>query len=562
MAKTVASTSLHQAIYDATRDVRKLPAFKKALEASKDDVNEAGRYVDRNQNLDSAFPLQIAGDKLQLVQALLDAGANPHAGETTGHIRVRSASAAPSDFTLCHILKRDASTALFEAIQEGRTAVLQAMLSVLSERRASATRASGLGGGRASRHHTPVTPASSAVDEAPILSVVDADGDSILHEAVRCERLDYVQMLLSSAEVPAGADVVNKRLRTPLHSAARRGLTAIVQELLDAGADASAADVDGDTPLSDAYSTDAPPECIELLLRASNASTNLATDAALLYIPFSPAPNPGSAPTKPAPSTPARLLLETAYGPRGTSEAIDCSICCTEIDFPRGGDGSDKAADQVALTECGHTYHLECWQQVVAHAGTAGVKCPNCRDGLTLRRAAPLTPPAPPSDTVDSERLSTDGEADGANKAALADTESERALMGATNDPADAADSASDAGHRGGRAGEKRRMPRVAVKDAAHAVPIPKELRDYMSSGAADPAPALPMQNGRVSRSNTAVNRLGIGDAWGETSASSWSSSVAPATKTAASNRVVVAPGGAENVPPTTTRTTRVSARD
>ena len=51
------------------------------------------------------------------------------------------------------------------------------------------------------------------------------------------------------------------------------------------GANASAADQDGDTPLSDAYSNGAPDECVELLLKASNQSTGLETDKPLLYIP-------------------------------------------------------------------------------------------------------------------------------------------------------------------------------------------------------------------------------------------------------------------------------------
>ena len=42
------------------------------------------------------------------------------------------------------------------------------------------------------------------------------------------------------------------------------------------------------------------------------------------------------------------------------------------------GLGDKRAADQAAVTACGHIYHLECWQQVVAFAGERGVSCPNC----------------------------------------------------------------------------------------------------------------------------------------------------------------------------------------
>ena len=279
----------------------------------------------------------------------------------------------------------------------------------------------------------------------PTVTVVDAEGDSVLHEAVRCFNADAVRLLLDHKAI--AASVANNRKRTPLHSAALRGLVDVVRLLLDAGADPFTADVDGDTPLADAMkheptlaSEDAGGSdhagCVALLLEATKDVCTLCPDKQLLYVPFSPgvgAPTPSASRTGPransqptparinlnspapppqstkkTPSTRAKATLNESFAPG--ADCLDCSICMMEVRLrPQkcggnaGGSSSssteaaaaedDGEYDQAAVTACGHLFHLECWQQVIAHAGTGGVNCPNCREKLTLRRATPLSPP-------------------------------------------------------------------------------------------------------------------------------------------------------------------------
>ena len=270
-------------------------------------------------------------------------------------------------------------------------------------------------------------------------SLVDDEGDSLLHDAVRYEDRDAVRLLLSHQAVPAGA--INNARRTPLHLAARRAMSEAVAALLEHGADPNAADANGDTPLSDAMAHDTDgshARVVSMLLDASNAACRLQTSKQLLYVPASPlvgttTPNeaattavaargPSATPRATAsdtaktggavdglrgrrrtPSTRARGVLAGAFEPG--AELLECTICCGEVHLrpSRRGEGDaapdDEAeagrsgCDQAAITACGHVYHLECWQQVVAHAGTGGIKCPNCREGCTLRRATPLSPP-------------------------------------------------------------------------------------------------------------------------------------------------------------------------
>lgn len=84
------------------------------------------------------------------------------------------------------------------------------------------------------------------LEQAPaLLGNQDKRGDSVLHKAVR--HIAIVQLLLDK-----GANVKsrNKRGRTPLHDAAEEGDEAVSKLLLQAGADADVKDEEGATPRS------------------------------------------------------------------------------------------------------------------------------------------------------------------------------------------------------------------------------------------------------------------------------------------------------------------------
>ena len=239
--------------------------------------------------------------------------------------------------------------------------------------------------------------------ESSSITRVDRDGDGVLHMAVRFRQASCVGALL---EVGADACAANRQMRTPLHSAAMRGLTEIVKLLLEAGADPTAVDRKGDTPLSDATGAEEEhtaaddadhAEVIRLLKAATNQACALETTKQLLYIPATPIAaehNNNSSRSKPkrrtTPTTRAKDLLAAAYAPG--AEELDCSICMMGVVL-NPSEEAEEEAEQAAVTACGHVYHLACWQQMVAFAGEKGVACPNCRDGLTLRHAKPLSPP-------------------------------------------------------------------------------------------------------------------------------------------------------------------------
>lgn len=70
------------------------------------------------------------------------------------------------------------------------------------------------------------------------------DGVTALHEAVTCEKIEVVKLLLENgSQIKANANAW-----TPLHLAANRNYTAITKLLLEHGADPHAKNSDGDTP--------------------------------------------------------------------------------------------------------------------------------------------------------------------------------------------------------------------------------------------------------------------------------------------------------------------------
>ncbi|XP_046562347.1 serine/threonine-protein phosphatase 6 regulatory ankyrin repeat subunit C-like [Haliotis rubra] len=79
------------------------------------------------------------------------------------------------------------------------------------------------------------------------LSVVDANGDNILHVACYCGNVDMVKHLLS--QKVCGIESRGKYGRTPIMTAAFFGRVPVFELLLDLGADLSVADDDGDNIL-------------------------------------------------------------------------------------------------------------------------------------------------------------------------------------------------------------------------------------------------------------------------------------------------------------------------
>lgn len=256
----------------------------------------------------------------------------------------------------------------------------------------------------------------------PQLNREDSDGDGLLSNAIRCEQTECVRVLLT--ESGADARAVNREGRTPLHCAAKRGLVGMVRMLLDAGADPTVVDRKGDTPLGDANgmldsqtdgvaTIDKSPTVdfravVDLLQTAINETCGITTSKQLLYVPRTPGVKSNSSHVDVAgaiqgsrtggtkerkretPTTRAKLLLKAAYAP--DAEALDCTICLAAI--PLGPlSGEEGEAEQAAITACGHIYHLSCWQHMVQFCGDRGIKCPNCRDGLTLKHTKPLSPP-------------------------------------------------------------------------------------------------------------------------------------------------------------------------
>jgi ankyrin repeat protein len=75
---------------------------------------------------------------------------------------------------------------------------------------------------------------------------VNANGDSILHEATKRCNIEEVQTIIGAR---ATVDIRNDDERTPLHMAASLGLVPMIEVLVDSQADLASRDIDGRTPL-------------------------------------------------------------------------------------------------------------------------------------------------------------------------------------------------------------------------------------------------------------------------------------------------------------------------
>ena len=112
------------------------------------------------------------------------------------------------------------------------------------------------------------------------------------------------------------------------------------------------------------------------------------------------------------------VLLRAAARSQGEDEnqPPNASRASRDVAMPPQGEAEaegPESGEQAAVTACGHVYHLECWQSYVAYAGSAGLKCPNCRYGLALRHATPLSPPPllPAPETHQAEGAAVTSEA-------------------------------------------------------------------------------------------------------------------------------------------------------
>jgi len=92
--------------------------------------------------------------------------------------------------------------------------------------------------------------------------VVDADGTTALHWAVRADHVDLTKALLAAGAQPSAADRYGV---TPLALAALNGSTAAIDTLLKAGANPNAVTVQGETILMTAART-GQPDAVRLLL--------------------------------------------------------------------------------------------------------------------------------------------------------------------------------------------------------------------------------------------------------------------------------------------------------
>ena len=65
----------------------------------------------------------------------------------------------------------------------------------------------------------------------------------------------------------------------------------------------------------------------------------------------------------------------------GEAEGEQCSICLSELRLDDG--------DKVAVTACGHAYHVKCWRDWAQHDNDT---CPNCRTQLSVTNCVGLSP--------------------------------------------------------------------------------------------------------------------------------------------------------------------------
>jgi ankyrin repeat protein len=182
---------------------------------------EAGANVNQ-RSFDRSTPLfyALAQPNVDVVEALLEKGANPHAGNQRGECpfykAVECNHPSVSLFLERGVEPDDQSVPsgdgyLFAAARSGCLPVLDKLL-----------------------------------EDGADVNQVSGTGVSALNYAIHYDHLDTVQFLI---EHEADVNMGDRRQWTPLHLAVRNRNTALIPLLVDAGADLEVRDRDGHTPL-------------------------------------------------------------------------------------------------------------------------------------------------------------------------------------------------------------------------------------------------------------------------------------------------------------------------
>ena len=289
-----ATRSLHQAAQDGDlatalrlladdpyvvkgREEYKLTALHRAAAAGHADLvkallDHAAQVDARDYGGGTALHAAAAHGQAESAGALLDRGADPSAPDEEGLTPLHFAARNGHDAAAALLLARGADPnargkftgmPLHEAAEHGRQTTVELLLA-----------RGGLANARSGGSHTPFTPwhaARQAGHEAIAELLRDHGGRDkaaqaiSIHRAAEFDYLGRLKVLLQ--EDPA---LVSSRdylyRRTPLHWAANNGHRQAVEMLLAHGADLSAQDKNGETPLDRAEAM-GHPDLIELLRR-------------------------------------------------------------------------------------------------------------------------------------------------------------------------------------------------------------------------------------------------------------------------------------------------------
>lgn len=108
------------------------------------------------------------------------------------------------------------------------------------------------------------------------LSLTDNEGNTCLHFACSREHENVALLLLDKIHDSNICNIANSELKTPLHIAARYGLTPVVQDLITKGSSVYALDENGHTPALACAPNNRVADCLAIILA---------------HMPLSPTPN-------------------------------------------------------------------------------------------------------------------------------------------------------------------------------------------------------------------------------------------------------------------------------
>jgi hypothetical protein len=172
-----------------------------------------------------------------VIQLLLDKGANANTTDKDGRTPLHDAAKAGSEGVILRLLYKGAD---INAADEDRRTPLHDAAKTASE------------------------DVELLLGKGANANAADKDGRTPLHDATQTGSERIIRWLLNKG---ANANAADKDRRTPLHDAAKAGSEDVIQLLLDKGANANATDKDGRTPLHNA--TKAGSEDIRPLLDMS-----------------------------------------------------------------------------------------------------------------------------------------------------------------------------------------------------------------------------------------------------------------------------------------------------